>query len=68
MKRPIIIQAPSEDPRDKAIESLIAMLDHDRNLESAHIQTLEEAIKVCRLSQWKDGVEVLMKETPVVAS
>jgi hypothetical protein len=50
MRRPKIIQAPSEDPREVAIRSLQAVLDHDPNLTEDDRTFCRCAIWSCRCS------------------
>lgn len=50
MARPKIIQAPSEDPREVAIRSLQAVLDHDPNMTNEDQVFCNCAIRSCRYS------------------
>lgn len=52
--RPTIIQAPSEDPREVAIRSLQAVLDHDPNLTIEDQVFCKRAIWSCRYSMRTD--------------
>lgn len=50
MARPKIIQAPSEDPREVAIRSLQAVIDHDPNMSTEDQVFCNCAIRSCRYS------------------
>jgi hypothetical protein len=50
MARPKIIQAPSEDPREKAIALLLAIQEHDPNMTVEDQVFLGCAVRSCRYS------------------
>jgi len=53
--RPVIIPPEPEDPRDVAIRSLLAIKEHDRNIGPGDNLTLDDAIRFCRRSLFKDN-------------